>query len=1157
MRFDRLHIPAFGPFTDLDIVFPANGGDLHVIYGPNEAGKSSLLRAFRDLLFGIHSQSPDNFKHDYKDLRIVAEISDPNGGRLSFQRRKGIKSTLLDAGGNPLPDTVLTPFLGSVDQGYFSAMFGLGARELREGAEQLLRGQGEIGEALFSASMGGTPVQHVLATLTAESDRLFKGRASTHVSIRPGVGQYRELLRLSKEATVVPDVWEKLERELAAAEIRRHELKSTILEMNRDLEWLSRCEDALPAVGRLCEETRNLETLSGLPNLSAEFVERARVARRTVDQTQAEILRLQAQITKLQSQSVECRFSPELLAEADALDRLHQELRVYLDRKKIHTQQEMELAGLESALRSGMLKLSLTGDYTELELMRLNSAVQLGCEETAAALQQAKKEYNRVLEKAEDVRKQIEARESELKETSVTDLSRLRDALETAAEATDADKTLSASVADVFRIDQETRQRHRQLIGAPVDLECTADLPVPAKSTIRRFGEEMAGIQRNIQTEESGIREGRKRIESIQAELKRIERRGELPTEASLTLARDHRDHGWRLVLAAWKGSGDVPEFVPGKSLEEAFPESIVRADHIADRLREEAEAVAQAEEKRFQVSQWEKQNLESQSTIDSLRENLSAVQREWVSLWQPCGIVPRTPVEMDEWRDTWQAFKGLLHQLRMAEESLARKNELIRQAERLLAAVLAEPAEKGFALLYGKGVKQVREQEQLSGRRQTIIEQIQKLKSQAATLLRNSQLAEQALETTRDKWISRCRAIGLPEDITPESGLLLLRERVAVLTDFDAWKKITGAMLKTREAIGRYEALVEDYRSRLGISGDMTEACVSRIWEALRRAREAKTRHDHLSMQIDEANSDLMDLQAAHSQAVQSLASLTLQAGLVSSDALESLLADLETRDRILVQIAGLRDTLSGLARGQSVDGFLARIRAEDVETLSQRRAVLMGRNSDVEASLQAVRDELSELRGRRQSLESAGDAAADYRQQAELVAARLKQDATRYVQLRLAVHFLQTQIERFRKENQGPLLEKSGHIFRKITQGAFAGLGADFNLDDIPVLVGMRPDREKVPVSGMSDGSRDQLYLALRLAALDRYLESHVPIPLILDDLLITFDDDRAMAILPQLAELARRTQIFLFTHHDHLVGLCLQTLAPDDFHLHRLGT
>ena len=84
MRFHRLGIPAFGPFTDLQLSLPATGGDLHLIYGENEAGKSSLLRAIRDLLFGIHGQSTDNFLHDYKNLRLLGEIENRAGGRLIF-----------------------------------------------------------------------------------------------------------------------------------------------------------------------------------------------------------------------------------------------------------------------------------------------------------------------------------------------------------------------------------------------------------------------------------------------------------------------------------------------------------------------------------------------------------------------------------------------------------------------------------------------------------------------------------------------------------------------------------------------------------------------------------------------------------------------------------------------------------------------------------------------------------------------------------------------------------------------------------------------------------------------------------------------------------------------------------------------------------------
>ena len=172
MRLQQIEIPAFGPFTNLELTFPDQPGDLHVIYGANEAGKSSLLRAIRDLLFGIQAQSPDNFLHEYKNLRIKGRIRNRTGAELCFQRRKGNKSTLLDADGGTLPDAALETFLGSVDQTYFSTMFGLGARELSDGAKQLLRGEGAMGQALFSASMGGTPVQKVLDSLQAEADRI-------------------------------------------------------------------------------------------------------------------------------------------------------------------------------------------------------------------------------------------------------------------------------------------------------------------------------------------------------------------------------------------------------------------------------------------------------------------------------------------------------------------------------------------------------------------------------------------------------------------------------------------------------------------------------------------------------------------------------------------------------------------------------------------------------------------------------------------------------------------------------------------------------------------------------------------------------------------------------------------------------------------------
>ena len=80
---------------------------------------------------------------------------------------------------------------------------------------------------------------------------------------------------------------------------------------------------------------------------------------------------------------------------------------------------------------------------------------------------------------------------------------------------------------------------------------------------------------------------------------------------------------------------------------------------------------------------------------------------------------------------------------------------------------------------------------------------------------------------------------------------------------------------------------------------------------------------------------------------------------------------------------------------------------------------------------------------------------------------------------------------------------------------------------------------------MGGMSDGTADQLYLALRLAGLEHYLEANEPMPFIVDDILIKFDNDRAAAALQALAELSHQTQVIFFTHHRHLVDLAAKNL------------
>ena len=133
-----------------------------------------------------------------------------------------------------------------------------------------------------------------------------------------------------------------------------------------------------------------------------------------------------------------------------------------------------------------------------------------------------------------------------------------------------------------------------------------------------------------------------------------------------------------------------------------------------------------------------------------------------------------------------------------------------------------------------------------------------------------------------------------------------------------------------------------------------------------------------------------------------------------------------------------------------------------------------------------------------------------------------------------------LQWTVERYRREKHAPLLKRSGVHFAKLTGGSFKELKIEFGEHDKMHLAGVRSDDTIVPVSGMSDGTADQLYLALKVAAVEDSLSHGIPLPFVADDLFINFDGPRAAAGFEVLAELAHKTQVLFFTHHSRLADL-----------------
>src|SRR3954464_383121 len=179
LRFNRLSFLAFGPFTglSLDLSGGAPGG-FHLVFGPNEAGKSSALRGVHDLLFGFPERTPDAHVHPNAELRIAAALSSDSGQVVELQRLKRRKDALRNALDAPIDEGVLSSLLGGVDAQLFERLFGLDHVRLQRAGDALLEDRGDVGESLFDAGSGGRGIRGVLASLQQSADEIFKPRSS-------------------------------------------------------------------------------------------------------------------------------------------------------------------------------------------------------------------------------------------------------------------------------------------------------------------------------------------------------------------------------------------------------------------------------------------------------------------------------------------------------------------------------------------------------------------------------------------------------------------------------------------------------------------------------------------------------------------------------------------------------------------------------------------------------------------------------------------------------------------------------------------------------------------------------------------------------------------------------------------------------------------
>ena len=399
-------------------------------------------------------------------------------------------------------------------------------------------------------------------------------------------------------------------------------------------------------------------------------------------------------------------------------------------------------------------------------------------------------------------------------------------------------------------------------------------------------------------------------------------------------------------------------------------------------------------------------------------------------------------------------------------------------------------------------------------------------------------------------------------EVLAPDAMLAWLEARENIVTligrQREAQRQFDDSRREEQEAIAQVHAAL----TRLGWDAEEIEANTLRVMveraDAYRRDQVAKAEKiDETREAVRTAKSEVArrqgELQKAEAerknwQADWALVQPLLEAASVED--VEELRAAIERSDRLRTlnkELAGVMDTLDQQDDGLAIEVIEEECRDIDFDEVGAREEA-------AEAELKVLGEQLEEAVVARTEARKAfeaiegDDAAARVAADYEETLAAMQDAAERYVRVRTSGMLLSWAVERYRKEKQGPLLKRAGELFRVLTRNSFERLEVGFDERDAMHLTGMRPDGEVVAMPSLSTGTEDQLFLALRIAAVEDYLARAVALPFVTDDLFINFDPERSAAGFEVLGQLGERTQVLFYTHHPHLVDVARETLGAD---------
>lgn len=1153
MRFERIHLEKYGAIESREIDLSDKPG-LVVIFGPNEAGKSTLLSAISDFLYGVPHNSPHGAVFGNPQITIAASLRLADDRRLTLRRRKGRTSNVLVDGANtPVEEGQLTAILGGTPRGRFESLFGLNHASLREGGHELLAADGEIGRLIVEAGGGLRSLVLALKDLEAEADTLFHTTRAGKRRYYPAYDAFMAADKSVKAAVTSRDVFLKAGKAVTdtAAELAglRAAQKAAREQISHD-ERLKRIAPQLRLLAEVESELGTFSDIDALPERFAEDVATALTARSSAEATLADVT---TERDARRDALAQLSLQPDIVAAGTGIEAALAYSQHVAKARQDRPKRMTELA--ESEARLATLRQSLgAGSDTDLA-ERAPTALQIDAAQALAA---------EVLTLDADLKGAVT-----LKETIESELQGLSDR-QAVRRKLGFDKPNAIPAADLNRlivVDRDVNAKRKACGQARANIaaQCT-DLGLgdfealkggwPTPGAISVEGERRTTFALEKKRIEEACRAAKSRLGRARTRKARLLEGVVAPTPAAIEQARAARDDSWGVIKTVYLDAPDAGWLRPGESERQAhamtYETGRALADGLADRASAESERLAEIASAERDIEDATEVLAEEEANLQALVQREQAATLDWDRAWPDVVAIEPNLGRLQVLTTQRVQLQGALRDLVASEIALT--------------ALQGELDDLMAVLELTEGGASATQTEALGRRVQAALTALKAHDDGYAAFGRDEEAIETAkgrqrlndralvkLAAAKEAWIADWRmamaALGLAEATTPKRATEVATQWAAATGVFNEIRLTATRIRRMAQDEAELVDAVDALRDTLNIllPADPVAAALA-AKNALDAALQVHSQAQTLRPIVEGADVRHQLASEALGRATSTLDALAVSA-VCTVDELPARAARVAQRADAKARQTQIRDTILLAGDGLSLETLRTQWRSRDPDALTAGLADLVGqetaREEEIETAIakhQAAERDVSALL----SDTSLNSLIVEREVAAREMAAMIE----RYAEVKIAIEVLRAAVDQVRMAQQDPLLLRAGALFSACTRGDFSGVGADVDEAGTPIVVGLRSGGAPVAIKEMSDGTRDQLFLAFRLASIQHYGHSAEPIPFIADDILVHFDDARGASALELLADSG--LQVLLFTHHAAVVHAAKPLIATGRAHL-----